>query len=119
MSIPRTTELIAPIHPGEMLREEFMVPLGLSSNRLAMALHIPATRILEIASERRGISPDTALRLGRYFGTSAEFWLNLQKFYELSMARYTAEAAILREVHPAPRDGATGELIPNTRQRGA
>jgi addiction module HigA family antidote len=70
---------LKPVHPGEMLLEEFMRPLGLSMNKLAMDLHVPVTRIAEIVKERRGITADTALRLGRYFKNSAEFWMNMQK----------------------------------------
>ena len=71
-----------PVHPGEMLREEFLKPLGISINKLALELHVPVTRISEIVNERRGITADTALRLGRHFRTSAEFWLNIQKNYD-------------------------------------
>jgi len=71
------------IHPGEILREEFLVPLGLSANALAMALRVPAPRVNDIVRERRAISADTALRLARYFGTSAEFWLGLQADFDL------------------------------------
>ena len=72
-------------HPGEVLREEFMAPLSLSANALAIALHVPVTRISEIAKERRGVTADTAARLARYFGTTARFWLNLQSSYDLSL----------------------------------
>lgn len=71
-------------HPGEVLREEFMLPLGLSAHALALALHVPATRINDIVRERRSITADTAVRLARYFGTTAEFWLNLQDAHDLS-----------------------------------
>ncbi len=71
------------IHPGEILREEFLKPMGITPYRLAKSTHIPATRISEIIKEKRGISADTALRLGKFFGTSAEFWFGLQKEYEL------------------------------------
>ncbi len=88
-----------PVHPGEMLREECMVPLGLSANRLAIELRVPVTRISEIVNERRAITADTALRLERYFGMSADFWLNLQKSFDLISARQAhgkqIEAAIL------------------------
>ena len=73
-----------PVHPGEMLREEFMVPLELSANRLAIELRVPVTRITQILNERRAITADTALRLERYFGMSADFWMNLQRDYELT-----------------------------------
>lgn len=72
-------------HPGEVLREEYMQPLGLSSNALSLALHVPVTRISEIVKERRGVTADTAARLARYFGTSARFWLNLQSAHDLSL----------------------------------
>ena len=73
-----------PVHPGEMWREEFMVPLELSANRLAIDLRVPVTRITQILNERRAITADTALRLERYFGMSADFWMNLQRDYELT-----------------------------------
>jgi addiction module HigA family antidote len=81
------TKLLPPVHPGEILREEFMEPLELSSNALAKALGVTAARINEIVNEKRGITADTALRLARYFGTSADVWINLQKRYELEVAR--------------------------------
>jgi addiction module HigA family antidote len=87
------------MHPGEILREEFMVPFGLSANAVAIALRVPATRILEIVNERRGITADTALRLGQYFKTSAELWMNLQKSYELALAQELLPK-IVREVQP-------------------
>ena len=71
------------IHPGEILREEFLMPLNISANALSIAIGVPATRIHEIVKERRGISADTALRLSLYFGNSAQFWLNLQNRYDL------------------------------------
>ena len=92
-----------PIHPGEILREEFMVPLGLSANALAIALRVPAPRINDIARERRGITAHTALRLSRYFGNSAEFWLRLQADYDLKLARIEAGKQIDREVAPMER----------------
>lgn len=73
------------IHPGEILREEFMIPMGISQNKLAIELRIPATRIGEIVNERRGISTDTAVRLGIFFGTGPEFWTNLQANYDLGV----------------------------------
>lgn len=91
---------LSPIHPGEILREEFLNPLGMTANALAMALKIPAPRINDIARERRAITPDTALRLARYFGTTPEFWLNLQTAYDLRIARNTAQDIIEREVLP-------------------
>ena len=75
-----------PIHPGEVLREEFLVPLNLTPRALAMALHVPASRLNDIVRERRAISGDTALRLAQYFGTSAEFWLGLQTDHDMAHA---------------------------------
>jgi addiction module HigA family antidote len=88
----------APVHPGEMLREEFMKPLGISINGLALELHVPVTRISEIVNERRGITADTALRLARHFGTSADFWMNIQKDYELTLARQKSFKTIEKQV---------------------
>lgn len=90
-------------HPGEMLRDEFMTPLGLSQNALALKIRVPATRIGEILHGRRSITPDTALRLARFFGNSPEFWLNLQQTHDLSKARIELSEIIEREVeaHPA------------------
>ena len=87
-----------PVHPGEMLREEFMKPLNISINGLALELHVPVTRISEIVNERRGITADTALRLARHFGTSADFWMNLQRDYELILARQKSLKSIERQV---------------------
>lgn len=92
-----------PLHPGEMLREEFMSPMGLSSHKLALDLHVPATRITEIVNERRSVSADTALRLARYFGMSAEFWMRLQAQYDLETAHDLLAQRIEREVRPAER----------------
>jgi addiction module HigA family antidote len=89
-----------PIHPGEILREEFLVPLGISQYRLAKEIHVPARRINEIVLEKRGISADTALRLGRYFGTTARFWINLQARYDLEVARDTLEDSLIKEIKP-------------------
>jgi addiction module HigA family antidote len=89
---------LPPIHPGEILAEEFMAPRGLTANRLALDLHIPANRVSEIIRGRRAITADTALRLGRYFGTSAELWLGLQADYELRKQRHENGTRIEREV---------------------
>lgn len=94
---------LAPIHPGEILLEEFMKPLALSQNALARTLRVPPRRINEIVLGQRGISADTALRLARYFGTTAEFWTGLQADYELRLARRAAAAQIARDVQPLPR----------------
>src|SRR4051812_29559849 len=88
------------IHPGEILREEYLVPLNISANALAMALHVPASRIGEIVNERRGITPDTALRLARFFGGDAQSWLNLQQAYDLKVAEREFGRVIEKEVHP-------------------
>ncbi len=93
-------EKLSPIHPGEILREDFMKPLSLSMNKLALGLRVPVTRIAEIVHERRGITPDTALRLGRHFNTSARFWLNIQAAYDLEIARDRHQRQIEREVQP-------------------
>ena len=97
----KNEKLLPPIHPGEILREDFLQPLQLSMNKLAMDLHVPVTRIAEIVHERRGITPDTALRLARYFNTSARFWLNLQAAYDLEVAEDELAREIERDVRPA------------------
>src|SRR5882672_770759 len=89
-----------PVHPGEHLREDFLKPYGLSMNKLAMDLRVPVTRIADILAERRGISSDTALRLGRYFKTSPEFWMNMQMKFELDVAEDEVLADIERDVRP-------------------
>ncbi len=95
-------KIMPPVHPGEMLREDFLKPLGLSVNRLAMDLHVPAPRMNDIVLGRRSITADTALRLGRYFGTSAQFWLNLQSHYDLQRTEEEVGNEIERHVHPRP-----------------
>src|SRR4029078_10510815 len=87
-------------HPGEGLEEEFLKPLGLSVNALAMALRVPATRIGAIVKCERAVTADTALRLARFFGTSPEFWMNLQTMYDLSKAQRESGASIERDVRP-------------------
>jgi addiction module HigA family antidote len=91
---------LKPVHPGEILSEDFMKPYRLSMNRLALDLRVPVTRIADIVAERRGISPDTALRLGRYFKTTPRFWLNLQTKYDLEVAEDENLAKIERDVRP-------------------
>ena len=93
------TNRMRPIHPGEVLREEFLVPLGMSAHALAMELKVPAPRINDIVRERRSVTPDTALRLARYFGTTPQFWLNLQTSYDLKVAEREIGTRIEREVH--------------------
>jgi addiction module HigA family antidote len=87
-------------HPGAILREEFLTPMGLSANQLALRTRMPATRVGEILNERRGVTTDTALRLARYFATSAEFWINLQTAHDLSKARLELGKTIERDVEP-------------------
>src|SRR5207248_6871123 len=94
------TNKLPPIHPGEILREEFLRPIGLSQNALARALRVPPRRINEIVLEKRGITADTALRLARYLGTTAEMWTGLQADFDLRLARYKKARTIEREVEP-------------------
>lgn len=89
-----------PIHPGEILREDFLIPLGLSVNALAQALRVPATRLHEIVKERRAITPDTALRLARYFGGDAKSWLGLQAEYDLKIVAMDVGPMIDQEIKP-------------------
>ncbi len=89
-----------PIHPGEILREEYLAPLGLSANALARALGVTPARINDVVRERRAITGDTALRLARYFGTDAQSWLNLQAAYDLRVAELAAGKTIRRKVKP-------------------
>ena len=88
------------IHPGEILREEFLIPLGLSAHALAVALRVAAPRINDIVREKRGITPDTALRLARYFNSTPQFWLNLQTSYDLKTAQLACGPKIEREILP-------------------
>ncbi len=91
---------LPPIHPGEILLEEFLKPLDMSMNQLAIELRVPASRINAIVEGERSISADTALRLGHYFGMSAEFWINLQATYDLRIARRELEEQIQRDIRP-------------------
>ena len=93
------TNKMRPIHPGEVLREEFLVPLSMSAHALALELKVPAPRINDIVRERRAISPDTALRLARYFGTTPQFWMNLQSTYDLKSVEKKVGPKIAKEVH--------------------
>jgi len=93
-------KFLDPIHPGEILFEEFMRPMGISINRLARELAVPPGRISAIVNGRRTITADTALRLGRYFGVSPELWVGLQADYALRLARRTAGPEIERQVRP-------------------
>ena len=96
-------KLLPPIHPGETIREDILKPLDMSVNQLAKALSVDAARLNEIVRGRRGITADTALRLSRYLGTSAEFWLGLQVDYDLRVARQLKLKKIEREVKPKSR----------------
>jgi antitoxin HigA-1 len=91
---------LKPVHPGEVLWKEFMVPLGLSMNRTAMDLRVPVTRIADIVNERRGITADTALRFARYFKNNPTFWMNLQSRYDLEVAEDEIAAKVRRDVRP-------------------
>ncbi len=91
---------LRPIHPGEILREEFLLPLGLSANALSLALRVPATRIHEVVRQRRGITSDTAIRLARYFNTTPQFWLNLQTNFNLKQTSIQMGDIIDREIQP-------------------
>lgn len=99
------TNKMRPIHPGEILREEYLVPMNMSAHALAKALHVPPARINEIVNERRGITPDTALRLARYFGTDALSWLNLQTSYDLKKTEKTEWQHIKKEIQPSAHLG--------------
>ena len=99
----RKNREIPPVHPGEILSEEFLKPLGLSMNQLALALRVPGNRINAIVACQRGITADTALRLGRYFGTSPQFWINMQARYDLESAKDELADRIEREVRPRER----------------
>jgi addiction module HigA family antidote len=91
---------LPPAHPGEILREDLMKPLGLSINGLARDLRVPVTRVSEIVNGRRSITADTALRLARYFGNTPQFWLNLQAAHDLEVATRRSVGQIERDVHP-------------------
>jgi addiction module HigA family antidote len=94
------TNKLKPVHPGEILHEEFMVPFGLNPHKLALALRVSAPTVYEIVNEERTISTDMALRLARYFQTTPAFWLNLQTHYDLETTRDKKEAKIARDVQP-------------------
>ena len=91
---------LSPIHPGEQLREEFMTPMNITAYRLAKDIGVPVTRIQEIVAERRAVTGETALRLARYFGTTAEFWLNMQRDFELETAAEKLGDRLEAEVKP-------------------
>ncbi|MGQ0665168.1 MAG: HigA family addiction module antitoxin [Pseudomonadota bacterium] len=95
-----TGRRLAPVHPGEILREDFLDPMGISVYTLAKAIKVPRSRVNDIVLGRRAITTDTALRLARYFGTTPEFWINLQARYDLEVARTTLRGRIEREIEP-------------------
>lgn len=90
-----------PVHPGEILREDFLLPLGMSASSLAKALNVPSARINDVVRERRSVTADTAMRLARYFGGDARSWLNLQAAYDLRVAEIRNDKRIKREIAPA------------------
>ena len=96
----KSAKIIPPIHPGETLREDFLKPLGLSANRLAMELRVSVTRINDIVRAKRAITADTALRLARYFGTTPQFWMNLQANYDLEVAQDVRGLEIADRIRP-------------------
>lgn len=96
---------LAPIHPGEILAEEFLMPLGVSQYRLALDISVPARRINEIVHGKRSITADTALRLSRYFGTSERFWLNLQTHYDLEVEKVRLKGRLTKEVTTLRKTG--------------
>ncbi|MDD2882832.1 MAG: HigA family addiction module antitoxin [Rhodoferax sp.] len=91
-----------PIHPGEILREEFLQPMGMTAHALAMAIQVPAPRINDVVRERRAVTVDTALRLAKYYGTSAEFWMGLQTDFDMATARATMAGVLSRIVSREP-----------------
>lgn len=96
---------LKPVHPGEILREEFMAPLGLSMNKMALDMRVTVTRIAEVVNEKRAITADTALRFARYFKNSPAFWMNLQTRYDLEVAEDESAAKIERDVQPLAAAG--------------
>jgi addiction module HigA family antidote len=98
--MPKKNNRMPPIHPGEILKEDLMKPLGLTISSLARELRIPATRLSEIVNGRRGLNADAALRLSRYFGNTPEFWINLQAAYDLRTTIRSSASRIEREVRP-------------------
>ena len=97
------TDILPPVHPGEILREEFLVPLKMSAGALAKKLGVPRTRIERLAGEQTGVTPDTALRLGKFFDTTPEFWMNMQASYDLEVhaAALAADLAAIRRYEAA------------------
>ena len=100
MTITAPKNGLRPVHPGEVLREDYLKPLGLSANALSVALRVPASRVNDIVLERRGVTVDTAMRLTRYFGGDVQSWINLQSAYDIKTAARKLERRIEREVQP-------------------
>jgi len=100
MSISAPKNGLRPIHPGEVLREDYLKPLGISANALAQALKVPASRVNDIVLERRGVTVDTAMRLVRYFGGDVQSWMNLQTAFEIKVAQKALAGKIEKEVLP-------------------
>ena len=94
------SDRLDPVHPGEVLKEEFLEPMGISQHKLAMAIRVPATRINDIVHARRAITADTALRLARFLGTSARFWMELQQSYDLDKAQDELGDNLMQEIQP-------------------
>ena len=99
-NIPAPKNAMRPVHPGEVLREDYLKPLGLSANALAVALKVPASRINDIVLERRGVTVDTAMRLVRYFGGDVQSWMNLQTAFEIKVAEKQLAKKVLAEIQP-------------------
>ena len=100
MTIAATVNAMRPVHPGEVLREDYLKPLNMSANALAQALHVPASRVNDIVLERRGITVDTAMRLVRYFGGNVQSWMNLQTAYEIKVAGKALARRLEKEIVP-------------------
>ncbi len=100
-----------PVHPGEILREDYLVPLGMTATALAKALNAPAARINDIVRERRGVTADTAMRLARYFGGDARSWMNLQAAYDLRVAEIRNDKRIKREIAPAAAQSSRSRIV--------
>ena len=99
-NIPAPKNAMRPVHPGEVLREDYLKPLGLSANALAVALKVPASRINDIVLERRGVTVDTAMRIARYFGGDVQSWMNLQTAFEIKVAEKEIAKKVLAEIRP-------------------
>lgn len=100
MTIAAPKNGLRPVHPGEVLREDYLKPLGISANALAQSLKVPTSRVNDIVLERRGVTVDTAMRLVRYFGGDVQSWMNLQTAFEVKMAQKTLASKIEKEVLP-------------------